>query len=451
MENLTDHSDNNTSDKKPGFFRRNAKTIKAVTIGILVLLLLIPMSMIESLIWERNRTEREAVKEVSNKWSDSQIITGPYLNFDYVLTYEKVVDGKSYMETETHNLTLLPDELNIDGNVTTETRKRGIYEINVYQSTLTLKGTFSPKELSKKGVDIEKIRFENATICLGITDMKGINEQVSITLGDSIYDFEPGINGKGIRNSGVSKIIDIPELEKQTIPYEISLKLKGSQSLEFTPIGKTTRVNIQSNWNTPSFDGKYLPESHNITDSGFTATWQVLNLNRSYPQLFMDFNDKDEIKSSTFGVNLIMPVEQYQQSTRTAKYAILIILLTFAVVFFVETINKKRIHVLQYLLIGLALCLFYTLLISISEQLNFTLAYIISSALTIGLITLYMRGIMKKTKPALIMGGLLLALYSYIYILIQLETLALLAGSLGLFAILAFVMYFSKKIDWFNE
>ncbi len=146
-----------------------------------------------------------------------------------------------------------------------------------------------------------------------------------------------------------------------------------------------------------------------------------------------------------------MPVEQYQQSMRSAKYAILIILLTFAVIFFVEIMDKKRIHVLQYLLIGLGLCLFYSLLLSMSEQMNFTLAYVISSVLTIGLISLYMRGIMKKKKPALIMGGLLLALYSYIYILIQLETLALLAGSLGLFVILAVLMYFSKKIDWFNE
>jgi len=451
MENQNDYSNYLPSEKRPGFFRRNAKTIKAATIGFLVLLLLIPMNMIEDLIRERNRTENQAVDEVSQKWSGQQTIIGPYLNFDYIITNKTIVEGKETITTETKNLTLLPDELIIDGNLVTEIRKRGIYEVNVYQSTLTLKGSFSPEELNKKGIDMENIRFTDVTLCLGIADMRGISEQVQVTLGDSVYSFESGMNGKEIGYSGVSKIIDVPELKKQTIPYEISLKLKGSQSIFFIPIGKTTKINMQANWGTPSFDGSYLPESHNITEDGFTAHWQVLNLNRNYPQAIMNFSNSKDIKESKFGVNLRVPVEQYQQSMRTAKYAILIILLTFAVIFFVEIMDKKRIHVLQYLLIGLGLCLFYSLLLSMSEQMNFTLAYVISSVLTIGLISLYMRGIMKKKKPALIMGGLLLALYSYIYILIQLETLALLAGSLGLFVILALLMYFSKKIDWFNE
>lgn len=450
MENLNDHSNQYPGEKRPGFFQRNAKTIKAVTIGFLIILLLIPMNMIEDLIRERNYTENEAVNEVGQKWSGRQTIIGPYLNFDYVITHETVVNGKAHVSTEIKNLTLLPDELIIEDSLKTEIRRRGIYEVNVYQSSLILKGTFGPEELKKRGIDIEKIRFKNATLCLGIADMRGISEQIQVTLGDSTYNFESGMNGKEIGYSGVSKIIDIPELEKHVVPYEINLKLKGSQSMFFVPIGKTTQINMQADWGTPSFDGSYLPESHNINEEGFTAKWQVLNLNRSYPQTIMNFSNSSDIKESSFGVNLRMPVEQYQQSMRTAKYAILIILLTFAVIFFVEIMDKKRIHVLQYLLIGLGLCLFYSLLLSMSEQMNFTLAYLISSVLTIGLISLYMRGIMKKKKPALIMGGLLLALYTYIYVLIQLETLALLAGSIGLFVILATLMYFSKKIDWFN-
>lgn len=450
MEHLNDYSNDCPNEKKPGFFQRIAKTLKAVTIGFLALLLLIPMNMIENLIRERNYTEDEAVREVSQKWSGQQTIIGPYLNFDYIITHEKTADGKIYTSTETKNLTLLPDELIIDANLKTETRKRGIYEVNVYQSSLTLKGSFGPEELKKRGIDFNKIRFENATLCLGMADMRGISEQIQVTLGDSTYHFESGMNGKDMGYAGVSKIIDILELEKQVVPFEINLKLKGSQSMSFIPVGKTTRVNMQANWDTPSFDGSYLPESHHITKEGFTAKWQILNLNRSYPQTIIDLSDSSEIRESGFGVNLRMPVEQYQQSMRTAKYAILIILLTFVVVFFVEIMDKKRVHALQYLLIGLGLCLFYSLLLSISEQMNFTAAYVISSVLTIGIISLYMRGIMKKKRPALIMGGLLLALYTYIYVLIQLETLALLAGSIGLFVILALLMYFSKKIDWFN-
>lgn len=437
-------------EKKNGFFRRISKTVKIATIGFLILLLLIPMEMIRDLITERHYTGDAAIMEVSQKWSGKQVIAGPYLNFDYVTVTKSLTDGKA-ISYQTENLTLLPDELNIDTKLTTEVRKRGIYEVNVYQSTLTLKGSFNPDELKKRGIDADKIKFKDATLCMGISDMRGISEQIQVALGDSVYDLEPGVNGKELGISGVSRIIDIPELKEKVIPFEINIKLKGSQSMFFAPLGKTTKVAMSANWGTPSFDGKYLPDTHDVTDNSFTAQWQVLNLNRNYPQTFFNYNVRRDIEDSMFGVNLKVAVEQYQKSTRTAKYAILIIVLTFTVVFFVEIMDKKRIHALQYLLIGLALCLFYALLLSLSEQMNFSLAYIIASILTIGLIGLYIRAIMKRVRPALIMAGLLTALYTYIYVLIQLETLALLAGSLGLFVILAMLMYFSKKIDWFNE
>lgn len=237
------------------------------------------------------------------------------------------------------------------------------------------------------------------------------------------------------------------------LPYEMKIKLKGSQSIYFTPLGKTTKVNLKANWNTPSFDGNYLPEKREITEKDFSAQWQVLNLNRNYPQVLVNYQNASikDIQNSNFGVNLKMPVEQYQQSMRSTKYAILIILLTFTVIFFTEIMEKTRIHALQYLLVGLALCLFYSLLLSMSEHIGFNMAYLVASVLTITLVGGYMLGIIKRKKPAFIMVGLLSVLYIYVFILIQLETFALLAGSLGLFVILAMVMYFSKKIDWFNE
>ena len=218
-------------------------------------------------------------------------------------------------------------------------------------------------------------------------------------------------------------------------------------------MGKTTRVDLKANWNTPSFTGSYLPNNRDITEKEFSAQWQVLNLNRNYSQVMIDytnFNIKN-IDNSSFGVNFKIPVEQYQQSVRYAKYAILIILLTFGVIFFTEIMNKTRIHALLYLLVGLALCLFYSLLLSFSEHIGFNPAYLLSATLTIILVGGYMFGITKRKKPSLIMSGLLGVLYLYIFVLIQLETFALLTGSLGLFIILAMVMYFSKKIDWFNE
>ncbi|MDL2303856.1 cell envelope integrity protein CreD [Bacteroides sp. OttesenSCG-928-D19] len=448
MENQNIHSGNGNA---PRFFERISKTLKIVTIGILVLLSLIPMAMIRELIRDRHYMESGAIREVSEKWSGAQTIIGPYLSFDYTTLQTTVSDGKEVVVENKKTLILLPEELNIDAELATEMLTRGIYDVNVYQSTLSLKGSFSFAELSKQGFDKKNINLDQTSICFNVSDMRGISEQVHIKLGDAVYDFDPGLSGKGLTASGVSKIVNLAQLKENSLPFEMTIKLKGSQSMYFAPLGKTTQITMQANWGTPSFDGKFLPEDRKVTNDSFTAQWRVLNLNRSYAQAFLINDALREIDDSTFGVNLKVPVDQYQQSTRAAKYGILIILLTFMVVFFVEIFDKRRIHPLQYLLIGLALCLFYSLLVSLSEQINFGPAYIVAATLTIGLVGLYMRGIMKSWKPAGIMVGLLTILYTYIYVLLQLETLALLAGSLGLFVMLACIMYFSKKVDWFSK
>lgn len=451
MDGFNENSNEQQAQQPMGCLHRFSKTIKVVIIGLLILLLMIPMFMIENLISERGRTQEEAIDEVSEKWSLAQTITGPYLN----LQYPVVIENNGEKKVSIKDLILFPDELMVSGQLKTEILKRSIYEVNVYQSELTLKGSFSSEELKKSRIDMEQLQFDRAAICLNLTDMRGISEQISITLGDSVYIFEPGMDNRGIDNTGVHAIANLSELKQnKKLPYEIKIKLKGSAvTRTFIPLGKTTRVDLKANWNTPSFTGNYLPNNRNITEKEFSAQWQVLNLNRNYSQVMVDYNNSNikDIENSSFGVNFKIPVEQYQQSMRSAKYAILIILLTFGVIFFTEIMNKTRIHALQYLLVGLALCLFYSLLLSFSEHIGFNPAYLLSSALTITLVGGYMFGITRKKKPSLIMSGLLGILYIYIFVLIQLETFALLAGSLGLFIILAIVMYFSKKIDWFNE
>ncbi|NLZ74067.1 MAG: cell envelope integrity protein CreD [Bacteroidales bacterium] len=430
--------------------QRYSKTVKIITIGVLCLLLLIPMAMIKDLIRERDMTQDAAIQEVSDKWSRSQTITGPYLSFQYPVTIED--EGKQ--KTVTKNLVLFPDDLFVEGELKTEVLKRGIYEVNVYQSDVILSGSFSSKELIKSKINVNQLQPETVAVCLNLSDMRGITEQISLLLGDSIYVFEPGMDYRGIEDVGVHTLVNLSGLmNEEEIPYEIKLHLKGSESIFFVPIGKTSQIKLKANWDTPSFTGNYLPKERNVTGQGFVAEWQVLNLNRNYSQVITNFSraSLDNIMDSGFGVKLKIPVEQYQQAMRSAKYAILIILLTFAIIFFTEIVNDTRIHALQYLLVGLALCLFYSLLLSFSEHLGFNMAYLLAAILTIALVGGYMFGIMKKRKPALIMTGLLSLLYLYIFTLIQLETYALLVGSLGLFIILGIVMYFSKKINWFNE
>jgi inner membrane protein len=225
--------------------------------------------------------------------------------------------------------------------------------------------------------------------------------------------------------------------------------LKGSNYLYFLPVGRTTSLHLSSDCPTPSFTGRYLPADREVSEQGFTADWKVLALNRDFAQVLSSHSELRNAQS--FGVDLKVPVEQYQQTTRSIKYAYLIILLTFAVVFFVENRRLTPVHPVQYALVGIVLMLFYVLLLSFSEHLTFLLSYIIASVMTIGLITLFMRALLKNHRAALLIGLLLLILYTFIYVIMQLESYALLVGSLGVFIILAAAMYASQKINWYQK
>ena len=225
----------------------------------------------------------------------------------------------------------------------------------------------------------------------------------------------------------------------------------------FAPVGQTTTVNLTSDCVTPSFNGYYLPDERQVTDTGFQAEWKVLAINRDYPQVlddsFLRFNDygNTDFEESTFGVELKVPVEQYLQTDRAIKYAFLIILLTFAAVFFIEMRKAKPIHPVQYLLVGIALTIFYTLLLSFSEHMNFGLSYLIASVMTIGMIVVFMASVTKDKKTAMGIGLLLAVLYAFVYVLLQLESYALLVGSVGLFIILGIAMFATQKIDWYKK
>ena len=440
---------------------RDAITLKILLIGVLIVVLIIPMFMIQNLISEREDTAKEATNEVQQKWSGPQTIIGPILTLSYSYKDE---EGK----TQFGYVNYLPEQLDITGNVATQELKRGLYEIIVYNSSLELRGKFISKDLLATQFSREIKWNNNATLNLGASDLRGISDQVSLTWNGQKYNLEPGVAPYSIIYSGISINIDASQLfnPDDSIDFSIKLETKGSGSILFAPIGKTTNVALTSNCPTPSFTGAFLPSEREVTSNGFTSKWKVLEINRSFPQVFRSYRSEvadysrgeegtvrinSSIASSVFGADLLFPVDHYQKSTRSAKYAFLIIVLTFVVCFFVEIVQNKNIYPLQYLLIGLALCLFYTLLVSTSEHISFTWAYLISALATTTLITLYMVGILKIKKTALTIGGLLVCLYTYIFFLIQLETYALLAGSIGLFVILAIIMYFSQKINWHNN
>lgn len=456
-----------------GFTERHATTIKAIVVGILTLLLLIPLAMIQSLIRERQNTKQSAVADITSKWGGEQTITGPCLVIPYT---ETIIEDKKEMQVE-RNLLLLPETLNVTGTTSVEKRKRGIYDASVYSSDVALSGEFDMDAIKNFNVQQSQIRWDNVLVIIGLSDLKGIKEKVTFETNGKKINFESGLpienlaTGNGTAELVVTDKASVSyggspyelftvglnvkldslnpgSLAESKLPFNLSLKMNGSQGLYVVPTGRTTTAQLKSDWATPSFDGSFLPENRDVTASGFTAGWKVLDLNRSYGQVVRadNGNAMNQMAASRFGVRFIQSVDQYQQNMRSVKYAILIILLTFVVVFFIELIKKKSVNPFQYLLVGLALVLFYTLLLSMSEVLGFNLAYLAAAAMTTILITLHMGSILKNRKQGLLIGALLAFLYLFIYILIQMESYALLVGSLGLFAILAVIMYYSKKI-----
>jgi inner membrane protein len=232
--------------------------------------------------------------------------------------------------------------------------------------------------------------------------------------------------------------------------FSIKISFNGSKQIELIPIGKNTTMSMISNWADPSFIGNYLPndETKEISKNGFKADWKVLHINRAFSQQHL--NKIPNLNEFAFGTKFMVMVDEYQKSERSAKYGFLVIALTFLIFFLIQTLSKINIHPFQYLMIGLALTMFYTLLVSISEHSNFLKAYLIAGISVIGLITLYSKSILKTFKFPVFIGLSLTALYTFIYVIIQLENYALLVGSIGLFLILAIVMYVSRKIDWNN-
>tara|TARA_B110000503_G_C7155819_1_gene417265 strand:+ start:1394 stop:2800 length:1407 start_codon:yes stop_codon:yes gene_type:complete len=436
--------------------QNNMKTLKnniyfkIGTIVIITLLLLFPTSMIKSLITEREATQNDAIREVSSKWAEEQTISGPFISIPYYRyvkefskkdSIEKIVQLKEYLH-------VLPTQLNILGNINPEKRYRGIYEIVVYNSKLDISGTFNKLDLASVDIQTKNILFDKAEFIIGINDLRGIEEEVNLSWNNEKISFNPGVTSNDVVNSGINAIININPNDSSTYSFKFSLDLKGSQLLYFTPVGKVTDINLSSDWPNPSFNGAFLPDNREVTEKGFKANWNVLHLNRNFPQIWT--GTRHSISNSSFGIDLILPVDNYQKSYRSIRYAILFIGFTFLVFFFIEVLNKVFIHPIQYILVGVALIVFYTLLLSISEHIKYNLAFIISALSTLILIAGYVGAILKSSKLTMLISGILTVLYTFIFVIIQLQDYALLIGSIGIFIILGLVMYFSRKIDWYN-
>ncbi|MEW6586986.1 MAG: cell envelope integrity protein CreD, partial [Nitrospirota bacterium] len=390
---------------------RSSVGIRLIVIGVLSLLLLIPAAMIERLIYERERTRNGAVGEVSEKWGGNQLLSGPVLT---IPLKEQHKDDKGNITTSIQYAHFLPDELSIQGDVSPQIRRRGIYEVVLYNGKLNVMGSFSRPIMDDLGIQNREIMWKDAFISLGITDMKGIKDTIKIKWNDSDLAANPGIKSNDVLCSGVSTKVELNETGK-TNTFSFAVDLNGSQELKFIPVGKETRVVVSSSWPAPSFQGGFLPEKREVTKNGFTAEWKVLQLNRNYPQKWL--GKHYEINSSAFGVNLLMPVDHYQKTMRTVKYALLFIGLTFMSFFVIETLTRKPIHPIQYLLIGIAMILFYSLLLSLSEHIGFGYSYLTASFCTVFMVTAYSKSVLLSKITTTVVFSILSILYGFLYVL----------------------------------
>jgi len=302
------------------------------------------------------------------------------------------------------------------------------------------------------------IQWEQAKVDIGLSDLKGLKNNPVIRLGNQNYEVEPDFTSLKLFSNNLVILPNL-SLEKSTaLNFSFDLDLRGSERLSFLHLGKNTTVKIEGEWNDPSFTGRYLPDERSLSGKAFSAAWKMPYYNRPYPQQWIEENtilnttdtqvqgSNNSDSRAVFGVDFLLPVDQYQKTIRTAKYAFLVILLSFLSLFFTELLIKQRVHFLQYVLIGAAMTIYYILLLSLSEQLGFNLAYVIASAATASLIGTFIWSLLKNRKVALVFTSILTMFYSFIFVILQLQDLALLVGSIGLFLIVALLMYLSQKI-----
>jgi len=431
---------------------RDSTGFKMIAIGGLVVLLLIPLGMVGSLIGEREIRQSAAASEVAATWGKSQLLSGP------VLTVPYRQHGKNEKGDETVWISyarFLPAMLKVDGRVLPERRHRGIFETVVYRADLHWTGSFARPGFEGWPIAPEDILWKEAYLSMGVPDLRGLRSGVVIRWAGRPLQFQPGGAEENLWDSGLR--VPLPDLaagkKEDAYTFDFDLGINGSQELKVAPTGQQTTVALSSPWPSPSFSGAFLPESSRVTPQGFQARWNVSGFARSYPQQWRHEEAekmalKAALEASAFGVDLFLPVDAYQKTERSVKYGVLFLILTFLTFFLYEVFSGVPLHPMQYFLVGSALCVFYLLLLSISEHAPFGLAYLAAATATVLLIGGYSAAVLHGRLRALLMTIVLGVLYGYLYVLLQLEDYALLLGSVGLFVILALVMFLTRRIDW---
>ena len=430
--------------------------LKLLIIAGISVAMLIPRVIIGSLIDERQETAEEAKSGVVSSWGNSQTIGGPVLAIPLKAgmhdTTIKTIKAAQWTEEEGVEevedyeyvgdnspafIYIVPKNQSVSGKINTQKLHRGIFDVVVYDIEADINGSFAfPDDL--KNIDFDKYDLANSKLMVKVSDAASLSEKLVLKLkrGEKELERNPNEYGVFLANYNATEFVTGAEEN-----FSLHIAAKGSSSVDIIPTANATSVHLESDYGSPSFKGDYLPDTRNVATDGFSAEWKMISNYYKYVESPL------ESSYNKVSVELIVPTDQYTQNSRAVKYSFLIVVLTFITVFVVEIRKRTFIHWIQYFMIGFAIMLFYVLLLSLSEHLAFLWSYIIASVMTIGLITAYLAGILRVKKTAFIIGFLLVLLYAFIYVLLSLESFSLLVGSIGLFVILALLMYVSRDIN----
>jgi len=424
---------------------------RLAAIAILTVSFLLPIAWIGDLVSERMARRDVAVVEVSQKWGAVQRLTGPALVVPYTHKWTER-DGKAVVEkSQLRTLTILPSELSARARIDGAERYRGIFAVPVYRASVEIGGVFAMPSLADLRIDPALVEWSRSQLVLGIADVHAIQSRATAAWGGAELPFRSGPGSSDLK-AGIHAPIAKP-FAGPMARFVLQVDLNGSSGLYFTPVGEQTTVTVDSNWPSPSFQGNWLPGEHSIGADGFRARWQIPFLGRNQAPAWTSASPHtlSDLGDAAFGVDLVTPVDAHRMSERSVKYARLFVLLTFGVIWLIEVLTGVRVHPIQYLLIGGALCTFYLLELSLAEHLGFATAYLLAGTAVVGLVGLYAAVALRGWSRALAVGCTIGGLYGYLYVLLTNEDYALLLGSLGVFAAVAVTMLLTRKVDWYAE
>lgn len=426
-------------------------TFKVVGIAVLALLMLIPLAQVNGLIGERRARAAEAAEQIARRWGGAQIVGGPVLVVP-VLRVRMQADGAARVEEREY---LLPDRLAVSATLAPETRRYGLYESTVYRAEVKIEGRFSSVDVAALAALGGEPQWQRAELRVPVADVRGIRRVSALRFDGRELAFGPAAGGVAAIAAIAAPLAIGRELadaaaEARSVPFAFELTLAGSERLAALPLARETDLHVEAPWPDPGFDGAYLPASHRIDANGFAADWQVLDLNRRFGQRWNEqASDPAAVAESAFGVSLVRPANPYQQNVRAGKYGVLFIALTFVAFFLFEVLRGLRVHPVQYLLVGLALCTFYVVLLALSEQFGFGLAYAAAALATTAIVGGYAAAVLAQRRAGWALGALLGLIYALLYGLVVSEDYALLMGALALLLTVAALMYLTRRVDWY--